>query len=1014
MRKFLLLKSFLGLMLLSTVAFAQERVVTGRITGVDDGSVLPGVNVVLKGTSTGTVTDAGGNYSISVPSSGGTLAFTFIGLKLQEVEIGARSVIDVIMENDATQLSEIVVTGYSESSSRNIVSAVGKVGSSALQNVPLTDVNQMIQGRVAGVFSSSGSGQPGSVQSIRIRGQGSLSAGQTPLYVIDGIPVSNGDLSQSGVGTGTPANGQDVLANINPNDIESVNILKDAAATSLYGSRGANGVVLITTKRGKSGGSTITARVQYGVTLKNTGNFKMMNAQQVWDYERDMLSLAGQTQAQINTRRPDSLLNHPFNWVDAAFREGRTANYEVQAQGGDDKTKFFISGGVYKQEGALIQTDFSRYSLRTNLDHKLNDKLDLSLNVNISYTDQLNANSGNRFSSPLLGAFSTTPFQNPYNPETGAIRTGREANWLGITHDNFLYSSYLNPSKNNTMRSIGKLAIGYNLTKNIRISQTGNFDFIQIKETNFADPTTNDGFSAVPSTAGSLTAANTQDLTLTSQTKFTGNWTIGDKHNIDALAVMEVQKNDNSNQVANGVGYASGLLKTLNAAATPLSVGGSTTSYGFLSYIAQVSYNLSQKYFLTGSFRRDGSSRFGQSTKYANFWSVGGSWRLIDESFISNLNVLSDLKLRVSYGTAGNAAIGNFSSPELYAYTAAYNGTPGSFPAQIANPNLTWEQSSTINIGLDFGVIKDRIHGSVDIYRKTSEQLLLNVPVSSTSGFTTALRNIGKIENSGIEGTLSTVNTIGVVKWTTDFNITAQTSKVIDLPNNNADIIPGFVAGATSGLNIYRAGQPVTSFYMREWAGVNPADGTPLWKTIDGGTTGSYAAASRFIAGNYTPKFMGGLNNTVTYKGISLAVFFYYSYGNQVYNQSRAFIESDGQRFGWNHLLAAGSDYWRAPGDIVSRPRPINGGNNSSNSVSSRYLEDGSYIRLRNVQLGYNIPTNVYSKYGFKNIRVYVQGQNLLTFTNYSGFDPEMDATGAEFFRFPVAKSYTAGIEVTF
>ncbi|CAN5165756.1 SusC/RagA family TonB-linked outer membrane protein [soil metagenome] len=1002
MRKSLLFKSFLGFMLLTTVAFAQDRVISGKVTAIDDGSTLPGVNVVLKGTTLGTVTDVNGSYSLSIPASGGTLAFSFIGLKLQEVEVGSRTVIDINMESDATQLSEVIVTGYSEGSTRTNTAAVGKVSSTALQNVPLTDVNQMLQGRVAGVFSSAGSGQPGSVQSIQIRGRGSINAGSTPLYVIDGIPVTSGDISQSGGQTNSPSNSMDVMANINPNDIENVTILKDAAATSLYGSRGANGVVLITTKRGKSGGSTITARAQYGVTVKNTGNFNMMNGQQAWQYERDMLAANGTSQANIDLQRPVSQLDSTFNWLDAAFRQGQTTNYEIQAQGGDEKTKFFISGGIYKQEGALIQTDFSRYSIRANFDHKLNEKFDLSFNFNTSYTDQLNAAPGNNFASPLLGSFSTTPLQNPINAETGKPYTGLESNYIGFTGDNFLYSAPLNPNKNNTLRSLGKLALNYQLTKNIRLSQTGGVDLINIKEVNYFDPTTNDGFG----TQGFLTNANTQDLTLTSQSKVSGNWTIGTKHNFDALGIFEVVKNDNSNQVANGSGFANGKLKTLNSAATPQPPAGSSTGWGLVSIIGQLTYNLSGKYIVTGSFRRDGSSRFGSDVRYANFGSVGASWRMIDESFISNLDIFTDLKLRASYGSAGNQNIGNFLSQELYGFGAAYNNVPGSGPSQIANPGLTWERSTTINIGLDFGIVNDRIRGSVDVYRKSSDQLLLSVPVSSTTGFTTAFRNAGKIENSGIEGTITTTNTTGKLKWTTDFNITAQTSKVLELPNNNADIIPG--------LNIYRVGEQVTTFYMREWAGVNPANGTPLWKTSDGGTTGSYATASRFNVGSFQPKLMGGLSNTLAYNGLSLSFFFYYSWGNSVYNQSRAFIESDGQRFGWNHIVEAAQDYWKSPGDIVSRPKPIPGGNAQSNSVSSRFLEDGSYVRLRNVVLGYNLPTSILGKYGFKNVRVYVQGQNLLTWTKYSGFDPEMDATGSEFFRFPVGKSYTAGVEVTF
>ncbi|MEI9921972.1 MAG: TonB-dependent receptor [Bacteroidota bacterium] len=994
-------------------AMAQGRTVTGKVTAAEDGTVLPGVSVVIKGTTTGTVTDANGSYTLLIPEGGTILSFSFIGLKAQEVEIGNRAVIDVQMTNDVTQLSEIVVTGYSETSQRNLVSAIGSVGSQSLQNVALTDVSQMLQGRAAGVQSASGTGQPGAVQSIRIRGTSTLTSGQGPLYVIDGIPVTSGDLTQGGgnaANTASPGGTNDVLASINPNDIESVTILKDAAATSLYGSRGGNGVVLITTKRGKSGDSSITARAQFGVTIPNMGHFKVMNGQQDWTYERDVLALSGTPQNVIDQMRPESKLDSAYNWVDAAFRTGKTSNYEIQTQGGDNKTRFFVSGGVYSQDGTLIHSDFKRYSMRANLDHRVNEKLDISLNMNVSYTDQNNARAGSDFASPLAGSFTTTPLQNPINPNTGKYFIGSEYNYIGFTGDNFLYSSDRNYVRNNTLRSLGKVALGYEITKDIKFTQTLGVDLIQIREKNWFDPTTNDGAP----TNGQLIMAQNQDLTLTSQSKLAGGWTIGEKHNLDALAIMEVQKNTSSQFASTGTGFASPQLQTLNSAALPQGVAGSDTGYSFLSYIGQANYNYSDKYFLTASFRRDGSSRFGADNRFANFWSLGTSWRVIDEEFMKGSNTFSDLKLRASYGTAGNAnilvggTVSNFPSLELYGFGPAYNGQPGSQPSQIANPKLTWEQSTTLNIGVDVGIFHDRIRATVDAYNKISESLLLSVPVSSTSGFTTALRNIGRVRNHGIEGTLSTVNVEGAVRWTTDFNITINRSKILELPDG-ADIIDPNVAG-----QLFRQGQPLNSFYLRQWAGVNPADGTPLWRTADGGTTGSYAAATRFIVGNSQPRFMGGFNNTVTYKGFTLSVFFYYALGHQIYNQSRSFMEDDGARFGWNHLVTAGEDYWKKPGDIVSRPKPINGGNNSSSSPSSRYIENGSYLRLRNVLLSYSLPTNVLGTSAFRGARVYVQAQNLLTWTKYSGFDPEIDASGSEFFRYPVGKSVTGGIELTF
>jgi TonB-linked SusC/RagA family outer membrane protein len=1002
MRKCLLL----GLAMLITAgmaAYGQDRTISGKVISAEDGSPLPGVNVVVKGTTTGAVTDIDGNYKFSIPAEGGILVFSFIGLVTQEIEIGSRSVIDLTMTSDVEQLAEVVVTGYSTTTQQKNIAAVSVVGAADIEDVPLPDVNQLLQGKAAGVYTTAPSGQPGAAQDIRIRGTGSISAGRGPLYVIDGIIAEQGDFTSV-----TQTN--DVLSNINPNDIESLTVLKDASATALYGSRGSNGVILITTKRGKVGKSTITARAQYGVVLKNTGNFDMMDAQTVWDYERQIMVNSGISPADIDLRRPASMLDSTFNWVDAAFKQGSTANYELQASGGSENTRYFVSASVFSQDGTLIESNFKRFSVRSNIDQTLSEKWELGLNLNVSYTDQLNATAGNRFASPLLGAFVNSPLQSPINPETGELYTGQENEFNIFTGDNFLYSAPLNPVINNNLRTLGKLNLQYNILDNLNISQVVALDFVSIREGRFFDPTTNDGAND----NGSIDEFYNQNITLTSQTKAAGNWTIGDKHNLDALAVFEVQNTTRENFGATGIGLATGKLKTLNSTATPQDVSGFFTDFSFVSLLAQANYNYDNRYYFSGSVRNDASSRFGANNRNATFWSVGASWRIIEESFMSGASWLNDLKLRSSYGTSGNANIGNFASRGLYAFGAAYLGQPGSAPSQIDNPDLTWEVSASLNVGLDVSVLNSRVNISGEYYNRISSDLLLDVPISSTSGFTTATRNIGEVKNTGVELVLNTVNFDGEFLWTTDFNISWNNNEVLAL-NNDEDIInpPG------NFRKIYRVGESMGSWYIEEWAGVNPADGTPLWMQTDEDenpttTTGSFSLAGRRIVGDAIPDFTGGITNTMSYKGISLSFFFNFVYGNKVFNSSRRFIESDGQRFGWNHLAEAGQDYWQNPGDIASRPQPLLGGNNSSNSASTRYLEDGSYLRLRNVTLGYSFPQAWMDKAGMQKLRIYVQGVNLWTLTNYSGFDPEMDETGSEFFRYPVGKTISVGLDLTF
>jgi TonB-linked SusC/RagA family outer membrane protein len=995
----------LSLLIFSATMVLAQKTVRGSITSKDDGSSIPGVNVVLKGTTTGTVTDIDGNYTISVPSEGGVLVFSFIGFASQEIEIGNQSVISVAMATEATQLSEIVVTGYSATTQKKLVSSVAVVDSKDIENIPLVDVNQIMQGRAPGVRTTAPSGQPGAQQNIRIRGTGSITGGRGPLYVIDGIIIENGDFS-------TSAQTMDILSNINPNDIENLTILKDAAATALYGARAANGVVLITTKRGKVGKTAITAKVAYGRTNPIIGNFEMMDPQTVWDYERALLANSGFDQATIDANRPASMLDETTDWVDEAFRTGQTRNFEIQASGGDAKTQFFISGGAFGQDGTLIESSFERYTTRMNISHKATERIDLGVNFNVSYTNQLNAVAGNRFASPLLGAFVNSPLQSKINPATGELYTGQEPDFNIFTSDNFLYSAPLNPVVNNTLRTIAKANATYSFTDNIRLTQNLAVDFTGIKESAFFDPTTNDGAAD----NGSLNNDYNENRTITSQTLLNFEVPINEEHSIDGVAGFEYQANNRENFRAGGRGLASGQLKTLNSAAEPDFVAGFKNAYRFISYLAQANYNFRERYFFSTSIRYDASSRFGKGNQWAPFWSVAGSWRFVDESFMSSLDFLSDGKLRVSYGTSGNANIGNYASLGLYAFNAAYNGVPGSQPDQIANPDLSWEQSSSVNIGLDLGFIGNRILTSIDYYKRNSDNLLLNVPVSRTTGFASALQNVGEMENKGVEIVLSTINFDGDFRWVTDFNIAFNTNKIVALPNGE-DIL--------NGSQIYREGLPIRSWYVQKWEGVNPDDGTPLWATggfdADGNytgegetTTGSYGSADRYIVGNAEPKYSGGFNNTLSYKGIQFSFFFNFVQGNDVYNNSRRFIESDGQRYGWNHLKIAGENTWQNPGDIAERPQPLLGGNRSANSRSTRYIEDGSFVRLRNVTLGYSLPKTTLGNSGIDNVYFYITGQNLWISTEYTGFDPEMDENGEEFFRYPVGRGFTFGLDVTF
>lgn len=986
-------------LLFAAGTLAAQRPITGTVTD-ESGSGLLGATVVAKGTAAGKITDADGKFSLTMPANVNTIVVSYTGYQTQEVDVTGLSTVNVVLLEAAGLLTELVVTGYSEVESKKLVSSVAVVGAKQLENIPMTDVNQLMQGRAAGVYTTANSGQPGAQQQVRVRGTGSITAGRNPLYVVDGIIIEQGNFAALDAGT----NAVDVLAQLNPNDIENITILKDATATALYGSRGSNGVVVITTKRGKAGKTLITVKAQNGVTMPNFGNFELMNAEEAWNYERKVLANSGRTQEQIDATRPASMLDNTTDWLDEAFRDGKTYNVELQASGGNEKTRFFVSGGYFDQDGILIGSEFNRFSLRSNIDHTASDRLSFSLNLNGSYSQQNNAVDGNRFQSPIASAFTTTPLQGKINPATGKLYTGIENEYIGLTGDNFLYSLPLNTVDVNTFRLISKLSATYKILDNLSFTQNANIDLIGVDEVDYDDPTTADGVND----RGTLTTAFSQNRALTSQSLLRYFTNFGQDHDFDVMAVYEYQRTNFKTFNAGGKGFASGKLKTLDSAAEPNFVGGSQTDYSFISYLGQANYAFKGRYRLTGSFRRDGSSRFGANNRWANFWSVGGSWQINEEGFLDKVGFLNNLRLRASYGTSGNADIGNFVSQELYGFGAAYQNEPGSSPAQIGNPNLTWENSNNLNVGLDFAILDSRIGGTVEYYNRTSENLLLNVPVSSTSGFTTATRNIGKVQNRGVEVTLNLTpfkaTRAGGFDWNVNFNISFNQNEVLELPDGE-DIL--------NGLQIFREGQPIRAYYLQKWAGVNPANGTPLWAVDGGGVTGTYSQASRFLVGNAEPDFIAGLTNAFSFKGFTLSAFFYTAQGNEIYNQSRAFMESDGLRFGWAHLKAAGT-HWENPGDIAERPQPRSGGNNGAQNLSTRYLEDGSYIRLRNIVLGYSLPASWMQRARLQNVTIYVQGQNLWTQTNYTGLDPEADESGNEFFRYPVGKSITFGVDVTF
>lgn len=1011
MKKFI--NTVFVLLLFSFSAAAQSRAVSGKVVDLK-GVPVADASVTISGSESGTSTDAEGLFAINIPAGSNGFIVSSVGFRSKFIALGSSNYYLIELESEDDELTEVVITGYTVTNRNRSPISSSVVGSRDIENIPMANVNDILQGKATGVMVMSTSGQPGSSSNIRVRGVGSISAGASPIYVIDGIIVERGQIV-GGLAGFTQNN--DILSNLNPNDIESVTVLKDAAALALYGSRGGNGVVVITTKSGRAGTSRLNLTAQYGVTKPSLGNWEMMDANQVYNYEKDLLRINGFTEEFINDYMPASLLDKTFNWVDAAFTKGNIQSYNLSASGGNEKTSHFLSLGFYDQEGTVVGGGFERFSANFSLDHQVFSKLKVGINFNGSFSDALNSDGGSFFSSPILATLTNSPlWLYPYRDD-GSLYVGYEDEFSkgsgnNVAGDNFLYSNKLNYNRFEQFRGFSKVYGELQLTNWLSIKQNIGLDLIYSKEKFYFDPTTGNGINfADPSQSGQITESIYNPLTVTSQTSINGNFDIGEKHEIGYLALMEFQKYKNSDFSATGIGIVDGALQVLNVAGTPQTTIGNINEYAFLSYLGQLNYTFNNKYSLSLSARRDGSSRFGAENRFANFYSVGGSWNIAREDFMQAVPAINDFRIKASYGTSGVADFNNYVARQLYAFTTAYDGTPGSAPSTPGNPLLTWEKSAQTNLGLDIGLLNNRFHVVLDFYRRISDDLLQNVPVSRTSGFTTIQSNVGKMENKGYEITIESNNIRNEnFTWTTGLNVSYNHNEVLELYNNQN--IPGGTLARTT------VGRALGSWFLPQWAGVDPATGDPLWYLADKTTTNSYAVASRTenrqYSGSSFPWYVFGLNNSISYKGINLSFFFYAQTGARLYNQTMSLIDSDGLRYGWNYYKDADKDYWREPGQQASRPKPVLGGNKNSASASTRWIEKNDYIRLRNITVSYSLPRDFISKASFNSVRVFVQGTNLLTITNYSGVDPEAALGGNDVFKYPVNKALTAGIDITF
>ncbi len=958
----------LALLFSSIGLFAQQITVEGTVTSVmEDNISLPGVTIMVKGTSRGTITDMNGRYEINV-NPNDTLEFSFVGMVTQAIPVEGRTTINVGMEMDVASLGEVVVVGYGTESSRLISGSLGVVGEEAIRDTPLRTVDGVLQGRSAGVQISQNSGTPGAGTTVRIRGSSSISAGNEPLYVIDGVPMITGDYGQ----VGFSGQGINALSDLNPNDIESITVLKDASAAAIYGARATNGVVLITTKRGQMDVTEINFSTSLGIQqLEN--RLEMLNAEQWHEYRGT---------------EPTEAPPVDTDWLDEILSPAPIANYELSARGGVGETRFFVSGSYFNQEGIVLGTSYERLNSRLNLDHRVNDRLEIGAGFGVSYSLNNRVEGDASLNAPLPMAISRPPIYPIYNEDGTYNEDGFYANPVAIGNEAI--------NEAHSYRTQGNAFLDYIFLKNFTFKTKWSFDYLSLREHSYDPITTRQG---ARSNGIGLEAQNNV-LNLVSNNLLQYINTFADAHNVNALLGYSFEIFQRRNSFIRGVDFPNENFQYVSDAATITSAYANALDRSINSYFGQLRYNYNFKYILSLSARMDGSSKFSEENRYGFFPAASVAWRMHEEAFFrQTFDFFDEFRLRVSYGLTGNDGIPDYAFMSLFRGGLNYMGQSGIAPVQLPNPDLKWETTTQFNAGMNFALMGERIDVTFDYYNNHTKDLLFSRPVSITSGFSSITSNIGELENRGVEVTLKTVNLeTNDFQWTSNLNFSRNRNKVLSLYRDQ----PLDNLGRAS--NSVRVGEPIGIFYGYKSYGVDPTTGDIVF------------SQERMKIGDPNPDFTGGFTNNFFYGPFELNIFLQFSYGNDIYNGSLMFIESmKGEDNQTTRIL----DRWREPGDITYMPRATTADPNLNNRISSRFIEDGSYLRIKNLTLGYNLSPGAVERIGIRNARVYVTGQNLLTFTNYTGMDPEVNYAGdanlirgTDFFTYPQTRSVSVGINV--
>lgn len=978
----------------------QTGKIKGTIIDSKTGEPVIGASVKVKGTKLAAVTDLNGEFELNTHANA-TLQISYVGFK--ETEVKASNGMKISLEEDTEALEEVVVVGYGTQKKESLTGAMANIKGEKLKDITSATVENMLNGKVSGVYVAPGSGRPGSTGAIIIRGQTSINGATAPLWVVDGVIVGNS------------------AGDLNPDDIETMTVLKDAASTAIYGSEGANGVVVVTTKQAKHEKMSISLSAKAGLSTLNRGNLEMMDGAEFYDYYKSFQNVESVNFPRWN----EDLRNSNFDWFKLAKKTGSTQDYNLTLNGGSQNIQSMFTLGYFKEEGAVKGYDMNRYSTRIKVVYKPYEWLTIKPNISGSRTND-------KDKQYSVGAmYSMMPWDSPYDEE-GNLVPNYYSGWVNSKATNYLNDLAAGDYSTSTTYDLsGGLDFDIKIAPWLTFSSVNNYSYYNSQTHGYYDPKSSSG-EGVNGRTTEYNYVSTRRYT-NQLLRFKKSW---GKHNVNALLAYEFNDYEMKYTDVYATGFISG-FEDFMTAAKPEMATGYRTAWAKQSYFTQWRYDYDSRYYGELSLRRDGRSNFGSNNRYGNFFSVSGAWNINNESWFK-ADWVDQLKLRAAFGSVGNVPTSLYPSYSLYSVGATYNENPGALISQIGNKDLTWEKTYTTGVGVDASFWQNRLHATLDYYIKNTSNILYQVPVTGLVGVTSIWKNIGKMRNTGIEFTVGgDIIRTKDLTWNVTANISHNSNELRDLykqrdANGNYVVKPVLISDGTSiagtAQRILEIGEPVDTYYMKEWAGVNPEDGKPQWYMDDANgnkvVTDSYSKASYYKCGKASPDVYGSFSTSLFYKNFDLQANFGYSLGGQIYSYYRQEFDSDGAYAGDRNQmkLQKGWSRWEKPGDIATHPRAMYNNQDKGNLASSRYLESSDYLKLRSLTLGYNFDLK---KYGIQTLRLSLSGENLFTITDYSGVDPELPAgtndkgvlsvtnTGGTSV-YPAVRKFMLGVNLTF